>query len=190
MNGKCYNDNLAFCRSATYKVFCTDAATAATEVLATITGANVSPSYVHSFFLTENYVSPCIWTAHFASMGLATLRERNLLDDISPFNKNATTHWFVMDRRGIKGSTAAFHKRIDVLFPYNQVFEEKQANGSVDVLADPIEYPSLDVFHRLYHDNLVSNVKGARMYQPDDSSELDSTVASMARYRFSGLETR
>lgn len=190
VTGHCYNYNLAFGRFATYKVFCTDPATGETNVLATITGADVPPSYVHSFFLTENYVVLCIWTAHFASMGLATLWERNLLEAISQFDENAQTHWFVVDRTSGTGMVKRFTSKAMFCFHTINAFEEKQADGSIDVLADLMEYPSLDILHRLYYDNLVSNSDGAHSYKINGSGHLESTQPGMARYRLSGVESR
>lgn len=188
VTGHCYNYNLAFGRFATYKVFCTDPKTGDTKILATITGPDVPPSYVHSFFLTENTVVLCVWAAHFASMGLSTLWERNLLDAISPFDKSALTHWFVIDRTGGKGLIKRFTSKAMFCFHTINAYEKKQADGSVDILADLNEYPSLDILHRLYYENLVSNAEGARKYNLNGSSRLESTKPGMARYLLSGID--
>lgn len=55
-------------------------------------------AYLHSLFLTENFVVLCVWPAYFTYMGLSILWNRNLLDSIK-FDANASTSWYVIDRR-------------------------------------------------------------------------------------------
>jgi torulene dioxygenase len=183
--GDCYNYNLAFGRFATYKLFRTSASSGKTEILATITGADVSPAYVHSFFLTESCVVLCVWTAHYAAGGLATLWQRNLLDAISPFDAKAQTHWFVVDRKSGKGLLQRFTSHAMFCFHTINAHERKQPDGTVDILADLNEYPSLDILHRLYYDNLVSDSPGARAYA--DKGRAASTKPRFARYKLSGI---
>jgi torulene dioxygenase len=68
-----FNYNLDLGRHATYRVFRTWAATDQTDILATISGPTVRPAYLHSFFLSPDYVILCIWPCIFAAAGVKIL---------------------------------------------------------------------------------------------------------------------
>jgi len=51
----------------------TDERTGKVDVLAEISGQNIQGAYLHSLFLTENFVILCIWPAKFSAMGISVL---------------------------------------------------------------------------------------------------------------------
>ena len=64
--GDVYNYNLDFGRTGTYRIFRSSASTGKTFILATFTHA---PAYLHSIFLTENYVILCVWNSSYKAGG-------------------------------------------------------------------------------------------------------------------------
>lgn len=156
-NGDAFNFNLAFGRFATYKIFRTSASTGGTDILATVTGPDVPAAYLHAFFLTENYVILCVWNSHYSGNGLKVLWERNILDAINTFDEKLPAHWFVIDRRHGKGLVKRFTSHAMFAFHTANSFEITNQDGTTDIYCDVIEYPNLDVLHRTYYENLVSN---------------------------------
>ncbi|EMD00259.1 hypothetical protein BAUCODRAFT_63561 [Baudoinia panamericana UAMH 10762] len=179
-NGDSYNYNLHLGLVATYRVFRTSAQTGETDIIATFTGV---PKYVHSFMLTENYVVLCLWTAQYTSLKL--LWERNLLDAINPFDPKVKAQWFVIDRKGGRGLVKQFESPAMFCFHTINAFEQTQGNGSTGIIADLIEYPTLDVLHKLYYDNLVSNSAGAKAWA--GTTRGDQSRPRIARYHLSNI---
>ncbi|SMR53414.1 unnamed protein product [Zymoseptoria tritici ST99CH_1E4] len=182
VTGDAFNFNLAFGRHATYKMYCTSAATGKTEILATITEPDIPAAYLHAFFLTENYVILCVWSSHYAAGGLKTLWERNVLDALTPFDDAKPVHWLVVDRKNGNASNGAVKRFTSkAMFAFHTVnaFEVKNENGTTDLLCDIVEYPTMEVLQGLYYENLVSDGAGAR-----DRGIKKSTLA---RYRLKNV---
>lgn len=78
------------------------------KILAEIKGSSVHGAYLHSLFMTNNFVVLCVWPAYFTHMGMSILWNRNLLDSIQ-YDANASTKWFVVDRRSGSGLVAITH---------------------------------------------------------------------------------
>lgn len=164
--GDVYNYNLEFGRVGTYRVFKANAQTGKTSVLATIPYA---PAYLHSLFLTKNYVILCVWNSFFAAGGLKILWNQNIVDAIAPFDASTTTKWFVVDRKpveeGGKGLVATYESEPFYCFHTLNAFEEPSTNGNgVDIVADLCAYENLDCIKRFYIDNLMSDSPKARKY--------------------------
>jgi torulene dioxygenase len=106
--GDVFNYNLELGRYATYRVFRVNAASGTTVILATVTGPNTFPAYIHSYFLSDDFVILCIWTSYIAAGGLRVLWEKNLLDAICPFDPTQKVRWLVVDRRHGRGFIAEF----------------------------------------------------------------------------------
>lgn len=74
--GDIFNFNLELGRPSIYRIFRISASTGQTDILATFTG---QPAYIHSFFLTENYVVLCVWNSHFTWAGIPVLYNKNVV---------------------------------------------------------------------------------------------------------------
>lgn len=178
-NGDVFNYNLAFGVCSTYRIFKTSRSTGETEILATIT--NLPAAYIHSFFLTKDFVILCVWSSHFAAGGVKLLWERNVVDAIGSFNPNSQAKWMVVDRRHGKGLVATFES--PAMFSFHSVNawqEPRQSSSEVDIVCDIIQYPSLDVLKKLYYENLVSTGSGVAQWK--GMASRPSSTPSLARY--------
>jgi torulene dioxygenase len=187
VTGDLYNYNLALGRNSTYRIFRVSAATGKTDILATISGSDIKPAYVHSFFLTEEYVVLGIWPAHLAAGGMSMLWERNLLDAISSFNPAAETKWLVVDRKNGRGLVAKFSS--PAMFAFHSVNAwQEEADGNTDIYCDLVQYPNLDVLHRFYYENFISSGKGVAKYAEKEMRE--NVTPSLVRYRLASIPSK
>ncbi|KAJ7111357.1 dioxygenase [Mycena epipterygia] len=156
-----FNYNLKFGPTPVYRIFCTSAATGKTAILATLSGTDAKAAYIHSFFLTVNFVVLCIWPAHFVTGGAKVLWTRNILDALVEFDPAAPTKWFVIDRRHGKGVLAQFESGAIFAFHTVNAYETVDTDGRVDVVCDVMQYRNMDVLKKFYYDNMVSSAPGA-----------------------------
>jgi torulene dioxygenase len=187
ITGDYFNYNLSFGYLPSYKIFRTSPSTGQTEIIATIAEPGAAAAYIHSFCLTENFVILCIPVSHFKGKGSSILWERNMLDAIAPFDPKARVSWYVVDRKQGNGVVARYTS--DAMFTFHSVnaYEAPGPGGCVDIFCEMIEFPSLNVLHRLYYDNLVSNGTGAHRFS---GSEIDrsSIAPRFKRYKLGGLQ--
>ncbi|EXJ91114.1 hypothetical protein A1O1_04221 [Capronia coronata CBS 617.96] len=186
--GDVFNYNLDFGRSGTYRVFRVSASAGKTSILAKF---HHTPAYLHSIFLTENYVVLCVWNSFYKAGGASILWHRNLLDAMTWDNTTPAT-WFVVDKRpaeeGGKGLVARYVSDAFYAFHTINAYEEpsRTTEGTVDIVGDVAAYDNMDVLERFYLDNLVSDSPQARTY-------LDSfgpTIRpSYRRYRLPSLSS-
>ncbi|KAL4875263.1 carotenoid oxygenase [Aspergillus karnatakaensis] len=177
--GDLYNYNLAFGRHATYRVFRVSAETGETEILATITGPGVQPAYIHSFFLSGDFVVLCVWPLYFTGYGASILWTRNIIDALK-FNANAETKWFVVDRRRGRGVVATFTSPAFFAFHTVNAFqEENEEDGTVDIVCDIIQFKDDDVMRHLYYENVLSTGNGRAVH--------DGSRPSLVRYKLAGV---
>ena len=187
ITGDVFNYNLDLGPSTIYRVFKTAAATGETEILATISSRDVAPAYMHSFFLTENFVILCVWSAHLMAGGLRVLWEKNVLDAIAPFDASMLSKWFVIDRRHGKGVVAAFESPAAFCFHTINAYEVPAASGSsgdVDVVCDLIEYDNLDVLQKFYYENMRSSSPAATQWMEAKQSDCNQHYA---RYKLASV---
>ncbi|KAJ7864443.1 carotenoid oxygenase [Mycena olivaceomarginata] len=159
--GDAFNYNLKLGPTPVYRIFCTSAATGKTSILAKLSGKDAKAAYLHSFFLTENFLILCIWPAHFANGGAWMLWHRNMLEALADFNPSAKTKWFVIDRRNSNGVVAKFESSAMFAFHTVNAYEVAGKDGRVDIICDLMQYRNLDVLKKFYYDNMVSSVPGA-----------------------------
>ncbi|KAL2826324.1 carotenoid oxygenase [Aspergillus cavernicola] len=164
VTGDLYNYNLDMGRSATYRIFRTSATTSKTEIIATISGAGVKPAYLHSFFLSEDFVILCIWPMYFTGYGASILWERNIIDALK-FNPNAESKWYVIDRKGSRGIVATFTSPAFFSFHTVNAFQEENGDGTVDVVCDIIQFPDDYVVRNLYYENVLSTGSGQAVHE-------------------------
>jgi torulene dioxygenase len=155
--GDVFNYNLEFGRCATYRVFSVNAASGTTDILATITGQNTFPAYIHSFFLTEDFVILCIWTSYVAAGGIRVLWEENFLDALCPFDPAQKVRWLVVDRRHGCGLVAEFEGPAAFCFHTVIAWQQPNSVGGEDIICDLPEYPNLDIIHKFYYSNLMAS---------------------------------
>ena len=177
--GDFFSYNLEFGRLGTYRVFKVSAATGETTILATISGPS---AYIHSFFLTADFVIICAWTSHFIAGGLSILWNRNILDSIGPYNKRKSAKWFVIDRRHGKGLVATYESPAFFAFHSINAWQEPSQTDpeKTDIVAEIPVYENLDILHRFYYHNLLSTLPTIPKYQ---SEKGDSVRPSLRRYR-------
>lgn len=178
-NGDVFNYNLAFGISSTYRIFKTSLSSGQTEILATISG--LPGAYIHSFFLTKDFVILCVWSSHFVAGGIKLLWERNVIDTIGSFDPNSQSKWLVVDRRHGKGLVATFES--SAMFSFHSVNawqEPRQGSGEVDIVCDIIQYPTLDVLKKLYYENLTSTGSGVPEWK--GLASRPSSTPSLVRY--------
>lgn len=188
VNGDLFNYNLDFGASATYRIFKTSFKTGKTEILATIADKAVPAAYIHSLFLTEGFVVLAVWSSHFAGNGVKVLWERNLLDAITPFDSKATTKWIVIDRRHGRGVVAKFES--PAMFSFHTVNawqEPSEREGAVDLHCQLVQFPTIDILHRFYYENILSLGPGAPAYSSSEGVRRENVIPSLTRYKLASV---
>ena len=186
--GDVYNYNLDFGWTGTYRVWRVSASTGKTSILATLQHA---PAYIHSMFLTENYVVLCVWNSFYAAGGASILWTRNLLDAMAFDDKSPST-WYVIDKKspeeGGKGVVASYTS--DAFFAFHTInaFEEPSPSdpGAIDIVCDVAAYPNLEVIHHFYLDNITSDSPQAHESRTTKNS---IKVPTYRRYRLPAIPT-
>jgi torulene dioxygenase len=179
--GDMYNYNLDFGRYATYRVFRTSAASGQTDILATISGPAVKPAYLHSFFLSPDYVILCIWPCIFAAAGVKVLWERNMVDAMR-FDPSVQTRWYVVDRKENRGVVATFLSPAFFSFHTINAWQADNGDGTVDIMCDIIQYPTDEMIQRGYYEAMVSTGSDVEKYFGSEASR-----PSLVRYCLSSV---
>jgi torulene dioxygenase len=179
--GDLYNYNLDLGRYATYRLFRTSAVTGKTEIIATITGPGVKPAYLHSFFLSEDYVILCIWPAIFGVGGIKILWERNMVNALH-FDPNLQTRWYVVDRKQGRGVVATYLCPAFFSFHTINAWQKENSDGTTDVMCDIIQYPTDEMIQRGYYDTMVSTGPDVTKYYGSEASR-----PRLVRYRLPGV---
>ncbi|CAI6099658.1 unnamed protein product [Clonostachys chloroleuca] len=188
-SGDMFNYNLEFGSRPTYRIYRTNASTGNVDILATLTAADLSPAYIHSMFLTKNYVVLCVPSSHFSFSGIKIPFVRNLVDGMAPFDKFKLTQWVVVDRRHGNGVVARFTTPAGFFFHSINAFEEAvvEDQGSqaewVDLTFDYIGYESTAIIQGFYLDVILDREEAARKYWIDGPEGSD-LVPNLRRQRF------
>lgn len=170
--GDFFNFNLELGLSPAYRVFQIVAATGEVKILATLRGWRVSAGYIHSFFLTENYVVLCVSSLRHVSGGAMIPLKANILEALS--FEDVPCDWYVIDRRGDKGLVGEFKTPKGFFFHSTNSFEE---DG--DLVCEAIWYKSADILYSFYYDVLTNREGKAKEFWKD--KEFDQRLT---RYRF------
>jgi len=180
VTGDVFNYNLNFGNKVAYRVFCVSASTGKTTILAKITDAEAA--YIHSLFLTENYVILCVWNSHIAAGGMKMLYTRNLLDAISPLDPNVRPKWYVIDRKNDMGVVATYTSDAFFCFHTVNAWEERPSgqDGRTDIVGDMTMYDNLDIIKRFYYENMKGTAPGSRDYI---GTKGDTSRPRLARWR-------
>lgn len=184
--GDVFNYNLDYGRQATYKLWRTSASTGQTSILASF---NHTPSYLHSLFMTENYVILCVWNSFYAMGGALIPWKKNLLEAMAWDGSKPCT-WFVVDKtpteKGGKGLVATYESEAMFCFHTINAFEETTTEGQADIIADLAAYVSMDVISKFYYKNLVSDSPNAAKWSDPSNDGLRPTYR---RYRLPKVPT-
>lgn len=179
--GDVINHNLDFTVPyGTYRVWKTSRATGETEILATIKDKDAACAYIHASFITENFFVLGIWSSHMRSGGMAVLWERNILEAIAPFDEAKKVKWFVVDRKHGRGLVAKFESDAMFSFHNSNAWEEKNEDGTVDIMCDLVEYKNMDIIHKFYYENFLSSSAKARSF---DEAHKEGCESHFRRYR-------
>ncbi|KAF2749408.1 carotenoid oxygenase [Sporormia fimetaria CBS 119925] len=182
VTGDMFNFNLELGLTPTYRVFGTSAATGETSILATFRG---TPAYIHSLFLTENYVVLCVWNSHITWGGVAVMYHKNICDAIAPLDKSKRAMWYVVDRRHGKGLVATYDT--DPFFCFHTVNAwEEHVEGKTDIVLELEGYDNVDVIHRYYYDNLMSTGDADGKYA---GKNRESVLPAHRQYRLSTVNS-
>ena len=188
--GDVFNYNLDIGSKSTYRVFRASASTQKTSILATITDAPAA--YLHSLFLTSNYVILCVWGSLYSLGGAKMLYTHNVLDAISPLDPSKPCRWYVIDRSTTeKGVVATYTSPTFFSFHTINAYEEESSTspGKTDIVADLTCYDDPSVLKRFYYDNLMSSSPGALEYNTD-TSKGKAARPWLARYRLSNIPSQ
>ena len=160
ITGDIFNFNLDPGYNGTYRIFRTSAATGKTDILATF---RARTTYIHSFFLTENYIILCVWNSHITWGGISILYNKNIVDAIAPFNPKSKATWYVVDRVHGKGLVATYESDPFFCFHTVNAWEEPSETDpkKTDIFAELSSFENTDVIHRFYYDNLLSSTKNS-----------------------------
>lgn len=185
--GDIFNFNLEFGRKSTYRVFHTSASTGKTDILATFHG---QPAYIHSLFLTENYVILCVWNSHFTWAGISLLYHQNLVQAIAPFDPTSKAMWYVVDRTHKRGLVATYETSPFFSFHSVNAWEEPSATDAsrTDIITELSVFENTDVIHRFYYDNLLSSLSS-----PDSDYTGKKRLPSLpmqAQFRLSDIPSK
>ncbi len=180
--GDYINYNLDVGKQPVYRIFQVSAAADKTDILATIPA---KAAYIHSLFLTPNYVVLCIPVAHFQGNGAKILWEGNLLDSFKPFSAAEPCRWFVVDRHHAKGVVAEFTSPARFFFHSVNAFEDPSTG---DLLCEAIDYPNRAIIDAFYYDVLLNRHDAATHFfrtQEDQQSFPQLTRYRLAKTNFS-----
>jgi torulene dioxygenase len=118
------------------------------------------PAYIHSLFLTENYVILCVWNSHITFSGISLMYNKNIVDSIAPFDPNAKASWYVVDRTHGKGLVATYESKPFFCFHSINAWEQPSASdpSKIDIITELSMFENLDVVKRFYYDSIISSI--------------------------------
>ncbi|KAH9807833.1 Retinoid isomerohydrolase [Teratosphaeria destructans] len=156
--GDIFNFNLAFGAKQTYCVF-RASPDGEVQILAEISGLDIHGAYIHSLFVTPNFVILCIWPLYFRKRGIDVLWQRKF------------------DRRNKFTSSAFF------CFHTTNAWEEAGEDDQVDIICELVQFKNANILQKFYYENLVSDERKTTSYQ---ARGIDTTE-SLTRYKLRGV---
>ncbi|KAI1136296.1 carotenoid oxygenase [Hypoxylon sp. FL0543] len=182
--GDFFNYNLELGYHVTYRIFRTRISTGTTDILATISAADVKAAYIHSFFLSPSFVIFCVPSSHLALNGVKVPWEGNMVSAMEPFDNSKLCKWFIVDRLGGHGVVATFDSPAGFYFHSINSFEERdEETGDINVYCDVIEYPTLDVIKAFEVDVILQNEGATKNFWGNEERNRNSH-ARLARWKF------
>ncbi|TFY63350.1 hypothetical protein EVJ58_g3311 [Rhodofomes roseus] len=168
--GDFYNFVAEMAMKTTWKVFKIRGDNGKAEVLATFSGKDAPPTYIHAMTMTDRFVIVCVWQAHIRGFGLALLSTHNIADSIEKtWNPKFPSVFYVVDRHN--GGLVAKYKvanssvfndvceadkdtlQTDPFFAFHYVnaYDDPETG---DVVIDLSVYPNTGVLDMLYLDKM------------------------------------
>ncbi|KAI0206987.1 carotenoid cleavage dioxygenase 1 [Astrocystis sublimbata] len=182
--GDIFNFNLEMGRYTTYRIFHTSATTGETDILATISSADLKPAYIHSLFLSPSFVILCVPSSHIGYKGISVPWNGNVVDAIEPFDNSKKFRWFFVDRLSDRGLVASFESDAGFFFHSINSFEEiDETTGDLNVFCDVIEYPSTDII-RAFEMDVLLHTKGTEDPYVKDEQKVRNCLQTIVRHRF------
>ncbi|TPX13795.1 uncharacterized protein E0L32_005739 [Thyridium curvatum] len=173
--GDYYSFNIDFGPAATFRVFQVSAATGRTTILGKFASKG---GYIHSFFLTQNYVVVCVPVAHFKLAGAQVLLEGCQLEAWKEFDPSEPCRWYVVDRRHGRGVVGRFESPAGFFFHSVNAFE----NDEGDVLCDLVWYRDNAIVSSMYYDVLLNRDNAGKVFWADRQKKLNC-FPTLVRYR-------
>lgn len=190
VTGDLFNFNLDLVPATVYRIFRVDAATGKTHVLAKVRDANLYPAYIHSLFLTENYVVLCIPSSRYAMNGLVIPLKMSLVGAMLPFDKSYESQWLVVDRRHGRGLVARFSTPASFFFHSVNAFEEQVAKlaaggekTETEISLDMVMYDTTDVISNFYYDVILNRNDATQKHFGENERHRDLR-ARLVRYKY------
>lgn len=154
-----FNFNLELGLTPTYRIFQIVAATGEVKILATLKGGSVKPGYIHSFFITENYVVLCVTSLRHVKGGALVPLKGNILEALA--FEGVPCDWYVVDRREERGVVGEFKTPRGFFFHSVNAWEE-----GGDVVCEAVWYDDAEVLYSLYYEVLKDeDGKGAEFWK-------------------------
>lgn len=177
--GEFFSFNLAFGAKHTYRVF-RATLDGHVDILAEISGLDIHGAYIHSLFVTPNFVILCMWPAYFRRLGIDILWYRNLMDAMV-FDEKAKTVWIIVDRHHGRGVVKKFTSPPFFCFHTVNAWEESSSSSTdhVDIICELVQFQNTDILTRFYYHNLVSDESGVEAFH----KRHESTAATLTRYK-------
>lgn len=196
--GDIFNYNIQPGRQAVYRLFRVSAVTGKTDVLATISRADLPPAYIHSFFLSERFVVLRVPTTHFAKMGLAIPWKGNLLEAIEPFDAAKKCKWLFIDRVHGQGVVAEYETPAAFFFHsvncWDEVVPTEESSvdcggpgehaNSAHVYCDVVDFPNTDFMHKFYYDVLLNTNGQTKTAYGNEEAKMQKSMSSLVRWKF------
>ncbi|KEF50928.1 uncharacterized protein A1O9_13020 [Exophiala aquamarina CBS 119918] len=172
-NYQCTSDS----ESSIYRVFTISASTQETTILAKFEDR---PAYLHSLFLTKDYVVLCVWNSYLKIK--STSPTAPIIDKIQPFDPTVPSHWYVVDRTGTQGLVAKYDGPAFFCFHTINAWQELSPTDGrdTDIVTDLIMYDNLDSMYWPFYKNILSDSKEARVFV---DTKPDSMRGSLTRFR-------
>ena len=170
--GDVFNFNLSIGPTCTYRVFHVSASTGKTTILATFPG---TPVYIHSLFITQDYVLLCVWNAH---LNPAALGSSSFINSILPTDPSKPATWYVVDRKHGQGLVAAYESPAFYSFHTINSWQEPSQKDptKTDIVADLVRLENTEFIKYLFYDNLKSSRASAKEFAAKRSDALRSTI--------------
>ena len=149
VTGDFFNYNLEFGFTPTYRVFQIVAATGEVKILATLKGGLAKAGYIHSFFITENYVVLCVPSLRHQKGGAMIPLKGNILEAMA--FEDVPCAWFVIDRKGVKGVVKEFQTPPGFFFHSTNAWEEGD-----ELVCEALWFDNADILYSFYYEVLAN----------------------------------
>lgn len=103
---------------------------------------------------------------------------------MAPFDPSVKTKWYVIDRVNGRGHIATFDSPAFFSFHTANAWEEVNADGTVDILANIVQYQSMDILHKFYYKNMISTGSGVKDF---NIANMEGIRPYLVRYKLGSI---